>query len=207
MIDFSNIGKDAFVIQYEDLISLIGLNVVRFIREKQNLPNTDDLTLEYLNRTEYDIEKFIKEHNVIDWWNCSFPIDLMMSSKIACRPNLAYAFKMMRAAHENGLHNLYIHSNEYSKVIEQFVNQLEIKTKYVHGDIIPVLRSLPNCTYTTSNPDNIRKCMDVGVPFALTIVDDFQYVAPLALDTKFIAELRARNVYVQFTGVISAGII
>jgi hypothetical protein len=204
MIDFSHIGQDAFVIQYEDLISLIGLNTVRFLREKQNLPNTDDLTLEYLNRTDYDIPKFIQTHNCT---SMVIPESSMWNSKIACRPNLAYAFKMMRAAADNGIHRFVIHSNAYSPVIEEFVNGLEIKTTYEHGDIVPVLRTLPNCTYTTSNPDNIRKCMDVQVPFALTIVDDFQYVAPIVMDQSFIDKLREKNVYVQFTGVISAGII
>jgi len=204
MVDFSSIGQDAFLVQYEDIISLIGLNVVRFIRSKQNLESTDELTLEYLNRTDYDIAKFVRERNLID---CDFPITQMMNSKIACQPNLAYAFKMINAAHQNGITRFYIHSNEYSPVIEQFVNDLEIKITYVHGDIIPVLNALPNCTYTTSNPDNIRKCMNVNVPFALTIVDDFQYVGPIVLDQSFIDKLRQKNVYVQFTGVISAGII
>jgi hypothetical protein len=204
MVDFSNIGQNAFVIQYEDLISLIGLNAIRYMREKQGLPNTDDLTLEYLNREDYDIEKFIREHNPTD---CTFPMDLAMNSRIACRPNLAYAFKMMKAAQTNGLNRFVIYSNQYSPVIEEFVKGLEIKTTYAHGDIVPVLHALPNCTYTTSNPDNIRKCMDVHVPFALTIVDDFQYVAPIVLDQSFIDKLRKKNVYVQFTGVISAGII
>jgi len=204
MIDFTPIGQYAFVIQYEDLISLIGLNAIRYMREKQGLPNTDDLTLEYLNREDYDIEKFIREHNPTD---CTFPMDLAMNSRIACKPNLAYAFKMLQAAHTNGIRNFVIHSNVYSPVIEKIVKGLEIKTTYVHGDIVPVLRSLPNCTYTTSNPDNIRKCMDVQVPFALTIVDDFQYVAPIVLDQPFIDKLREQNVFVQFTGVISAGII
>ena len=204
MIDFSNIGQEAFVIQYEDLISLIGLNVVRYIRSKQGLPSTDELTHEYCNRTDYDIEKFVREHNVID---CEFPITEMYKSPIACRPNLAYAFKIMEAAARNGIRRFVIHSNEYSPAIEKIVNALEVKLTYKHGDIVPVLNALPNCAYTTSDPDNIRKCKDVDAPFALTIVDDFQYVAPFVLDQSFVEELRKRGKYVQFTGVISAGII
>ena len=150
------------------------------------------------------MEKFVQTHN---WTMMNIPYDTMMKSPIACKPNLAYAFKMLQAAHTNGIRNFVIHSNIYSPVIEKIVKGLEIKTTYVHGDIVPVLRSLPNCTYTTSNPDNIRKCMDVQVPFALTIVDDFQYVAPIVLDQPFIDKLREQNVFVQFTGVISAGII
>ena len=56
MIDFSNIGQDAFVIQYEDLISLMGLNCVRYILAKQNKSYDDQLTLDYVNRESYDME-------------------------------------------------------------------------------------------------------------------------------------------------------
>ncbi len=202
MIDFSNIGQDAFIIQYEDLISLIGLNCARYILTKQNKPYDDQLTLDYLNRESYDMEAFVKNETSID-----FPYEKMMQSKIACQPNLAYAFKMFSAAYQNGIKRLYVHSNEYSPIIERIVNQLEIKVNYVHGDILPVIHNLPNCTYTTSNPDNIRKCMNADVPFALTIVDDFQYQFPIVADEAFINRLRDKNVYVQFTGVISAGII
>lgn len=202
MIDFSNIGQDAFVIQYEDLISLMGLNCVRYILTKQNKSYDDQLTLDYVNRESYDMEAFIKNETSID-----FPYEQMLKSEIACQPNLAYAFKMFSAAHQNGIKRLYVHSNEYSPVIERIVNRLEIKVNYVHGDILPVLHNLPNCTYTTSNPDNIRHCVDVDVPFALTIVDDFQYQWPIVSDESLIKRLRDKNVYVQFTGVISAGII
>ena len=202
MIDFSNIGQSAFVIQYEDLISLMGLNCAHYIIHGEDPIRDDDLTLDYLNRTSFDTEKFIKEKT-----DMNIPYDMMLESSIACKPNLAYAFKMMAAAHRNGISRLYIHTNGYSPVVERYVNQLEIKTNYVHGDIVPVLHNLPNCTYTTSIPDNIRRCMDVDVPIALTIVDDFQYVYPIVADDKLIRNLREKNVFVQFTGVISAGII
>ena len=202
MIDFSDIGSRAFVIQYEDLISLIGLNTVSYILSKQDQNTSDDMILAYLNRENYDMSRFVKEHTHVD-----FSLENMMQSKLACVPNLAYAFKMMSAAHQHGIRDLYIHSNLYSPIIENFVKQLEIPTNYVHGDIIPVLRNLPNCTYTTSDPNNIRTCLNVNVPFALTIVDDFQYVGPIVTDENLLKELEKKNVYVQYTGVISAGVL
>ena len=202
MIDFSDIGQNAFVIQYEDLISLMGLNVVRYIREMKHQPHDDELTLAYLNRKEFNMENF-----VYDQTGMNFPYLQMLQSPIACKPNLAYAFKMITTAYQNGIKSFYIHSNAYSPFIEKFVNSLEIKTNYVHGDILPVLHKLPNCTYTTSDPNNIRKCLEVDVPFALTIVDDFQYGYSIVTDDRLIESLRAHNVYVQFTGVISAGIV
>ena len=202
MIDFSDIGSAAFVIQYEDLISLMGLNAVSHIRKRQGQDTSDELILAYLNRENFDMEKFI-----LDQTGLHFSMEKMMQSEATCKPNLAYAFKMMSAAYQNGIRQLYVHSNQYSPVIEKFIKQLEIPTNYVHGDIIPVLHNLPNCTYTTSDPMNIRKCLNVNVPFALTIVDDFQYVAPIVTDEPFLKDLVKQNVYVQYTGVISAGVI
>lgn len=203
MLDFSNIGCDAFVIQYEDLISLMGLNAVSYILSKRNNQSvSDDMILAYINRDIYDIPTFVKKHTSVD-----FNMENMYKSQIVCKPNLAYAFKMMQAAYQNGIKKLYVHSNEYSPIIEKFIQQLEIPTNYVHGDIIPVLHSLPNCTYTTSNPDNIKKCVDVDVPFALTIVDDFQYVGPIVVDESFIKTLTDKNIFIQYTGVISAGVL
>lgn len=202
MIDFSDIGRDAFLVQFEDIISLMGLNVVRYIRKMKHQPYDDELTLAYLNRKEFDMGKFVYEQT-----SMNFPYQQMLQSRIACEPNLAYAFKMIATAYQNGIKSFYIHSNAYSPIIERFVNSLEIKTKYVHGDILPVLHDLPNCTYTTSDPNNIRKCLNADVPFALTIVDDFQYMFPIVSDETLIESLRKHNVYVQFTGVISAGIL
>lgn len=204
MLDFTPIGQDGFIIQYEDCISLIGMNALQYMEEQMNHPFTDTDKLRYLNREEYDIERYVMLHKPVP---VSITMSDMYKSKIGCRPNLAYAFKMMKAAHDNGIKKFYIYSDEYSPVIHEFVRSLEIKTTYVYGDIIPVLHMLPNCTYTTSNPRNIRKCEKTDVPFALTIVDDFQYVAPIVTDAPLIERLRKKGVYVQFTGVISAGII
>ena len=203
MIDFSFVGEDGFVIEYEDLISLIGFNAVQHIKERRNESyDNDDLVLSYLNREKYSITEYVESQTGLH-----IPMETLMKSAYACIPNLAYAFKMMQASHRNGLTRLYVHTDKHSPIIEKYVQQLEIKTNYVHGDIIPVLHNLPNCTYTTSNPDNIRKCAHLDVPIALTIVDDFQYVAPIIMDKKLLKTLEDRNVYVQYTGVISAGII
>ena len=203
MVDFSFVGENGFVIQYEDLVSLIGFNAVQHIKERRNESyNNDDLVLSYLNREKYSITDYVEAQT-----GMQVPMETLMKSAFACVPNLAYAFKMMQAADRNGLTRLYVHTDTYSPIIEKYVQQLEIKTNYVHGDIIPVLHNLPNCTYTTSNPDNIRKCAKADVPFALTIVDDFPYVGPIIMDKPLLKTLEERNVYVQYTGVISAGII
>lgn len=200
MIDFSFIGQEAFVIQYEELISLTGWNIVEYILNDPS--KREERLLDYLNRDVYDYHDYVQKHTGHD-----IPCDRMMESRIACAPNLAYAFKMMDAAYRNGIKRLYVHSNMYSSVIERFIHRLEIPTNYVHGDIVPVLHDLPNCTYTTSDPDNIRRCLDVGVPFALTIVDDCPYVGSIITDNTLLKNLEKANVYVQYTGVLSAGFI
>lgn len=202
MLDFSFIGKEAFVIQYEDLISLIGWNVVERYKDDNDPDKREERLLAYLNRESFDISSYIKQHTNVD-----VPNEIIMCSKSACTPNLAYAFKMMQASYQNGIKRLYVHSNTYSPVIEKFIQNLEIKTNYVHGDIIPVLHNLPNCTYTTSDPNNIRKCVDVDVPIALTIVDDFPYLSNTITDQSLLRNLEKANVYVQYTGVLSAGFI
>lgn len=203
MEDWSFVGRDGLIIQYEDLISLTGFNIVKYISQTKNLQYDRMAALDsYLNRESFEIRDYVKSMTGFD-----ISLHDMYDSKIALKPNLAYAFKMFEMSKRNLISELYIFSNEYSEVIDQFLKSVssEIIIKYVHGDIVPVLRAHANCTYTTSDPTNIRKCVDVGVPFALTIVDDFQYVAPIVNDQQLLTDLENRHVYVQYTGVLSGG--
>lgn len=203
MVDWSFVGKNGFIIQYEDLISLIGWNIAEHVlaRHQQDPPmDPEDRLLKYLNRESYDVKPYVHAMTGLE-----IGIDDMMESRASLRPNLLYAFKMFDAAYKNGIRKLYVHSNKYSSIIDQFVSNLGTPVDYVHGDIVPVLRNHVNCTYTTSNPENIRKCLEVHSPFALTIVDDFQYVEPIVSDRHLLNQLQSQNVYVQFTGVLSGG--
>ena len=200
MEDWSFVGRDALIIQYEDLISLIGYNVARFVLQDQEHDDVDLLN-QYLNRENVDIHDYVKSLSDLE-----ISTHDMYNSHIAMKPNLAYAFKMFEMSKKHGISELYIFSNEYSEVIDQFLKSIpDNYIKYVHGDIVPVLRAHVNCTYTTSDVNNIRKCVDVGVPFALTIVDDFQYMSQIVNDTQLLHDLETRHVYVQYTSVISGG--
>ena len=104
--------------------------------------------------------------------------------------------------------SFYIHSNIYSEIIEENIKTTlaDFNVKYVYGDIVPILKDKRNFTYLTSDVNNINKCMDVGTPFALTIVDEYGYTNPCALPD-YADKLREKGLYVAYTGIISAGII
>lgn len=206
MIDMSFIGKNGFIIQYEDVISLWGYNVLLKLKSMNLVQgmSDEDILLDYFNR---DIEQpfdYIKSK-----YHLEFPIDAMYKSEKALRPNLMYAFKLLNAAYMNGINDLIIFSNKQSDIIKSYIqNEIpDIPIDYRYGDIIPVINDYPNCTFLTSNTDNIRKFMTEKVaPFALTIVDTFSYISKIVNDEN-IDLLRKKGVFVGFTGIMSAGLI
>jgi hypothetical protein len=55
MVDFSFVGKEGIIIQYEDIISMVGFNVIRYLRaknanEKAMGMSLEDILLSYINR-------------------------------------------------------------------------------------------------------------------------------------------------------------
>lgn len=203
--DWSFIGREGLIIQYEDLVSFLGWNASEYILKAQGCsPSTtqDDRLVEYINREEYDMSKYVK-----DTTGFELTMEDLINSKRAIKPSVLYAFRMFKASIDNGLKNLMIHSNVYSPILESFIKEAVSDAKYIHGDIVPVLKNNPNITYTTSDPDNIRKCVNVGVPFALTICDDFMYIAPIVTDEGLLNQLRDQNVYIQYTSIMGSGLI
>jgi len=206
MIDMSFIGKDGFIIQYEDIISLWGYNVLLQLRDAKLIGESepDSLLLDYFNR---EIENPFDY--ILDKYHINFPTDKVYKSKKALRPNLLYAFKIFSAAHRNGIKNLLVYSNKESQIIRDYiVNEIpDVPITYVHGDVIPVIKQHPNCTFLTSNIDTIKRLQTESVPpFALTIVDTFMYVAPVVKE-EFINSLREKGIFVGFTNILSAGLI
>ena len=109
MVDLSFIGKDGIIIQYEEIISLMGFNIHKALSKGMS---EEDILLGYFNREIEDPSKYIEErcgsHISID--------DIYLSKKIL-RPNCIYAFKFLEAANKNKVNNLAIYSNKYSEVI------------------------------------------------------------------------------------------
>ena len=88
MIDFSFIGKEGLIIQYEDIISLMGFNVACYLREQKafekiNKMSTADILLSYINRSTEDISSWLKKEFDID-----FDIKNYIDSFAMLRPNL-----------------------------------------------------------------------------------------------------------------------
>ena len=208
MIDLSFVGKDGLIIDYEDVVSVMGFNIIRYMimnnkcNDAMKRMSLEDILLSYINRETYDINTWIKKTFGLDFNYLDAKESLHMVV-----PNFVYAYKVFQEANKQKMNSLYIHTNEYFKGIETtMLPSFEVPNlKYIHGDIVPILTNNPNITYITSNPSNIRKCCDVKTPFVLTIVDDFIYVSEIVRD-KIDVKLREQGKFVFYTGILSAGL-
>lgn len=206
MIDFSLVGKEGLIIQFEDIVSMIGFNIARYLKLKDACDafkdkSLQDLILDYVNREIEDYDEWLSKI-----FNINISIDSYIDSVNAFQPSWLYAYKVFKAAADNGINQLYIFSNREIPFIKNhllptFNNK---SVKYVFGDIVPILNEHPNSTYLTSSPSNIRKCLDVKVPFALTIVDDFMYTASIFED-KLPEQLTDKNIFIRYTGIFNSG--
>ena len=66
MVDFSSFGKEGLIIQYEDTISMIGFNIVNYMRDKKATDKiarmtVNEILVSYLNRETEDVETWLKE--------------------------------------------------------------------------------------------------------------------------------------------------
>ena len=207
MIDLSFLGKDGLMIQYEDVVSIIGFNIVRYMintnkcTEAMKRMSLEDILLSYLNRETYDINSWIKKE-----FGLEFDYLQAKESTTMLVPNFVYAYKVMQEARKQKITQLYIYSDIYYPAIEKLLSSFEVKElKYVHGDLIPILSDKPNITFVTSKPDNIMKCLEVKTPFVLTIVDDFIYTKDI-VEKKIDKQLREQGKFVFYTGILSGGI-
>ena len=207
MVDLRVLGREGLIIEYTDIVSLVGYNIIKYL--KSNNINNDkiqgmsdnDILLSYVNRMNFDISKWIK-----DTFNMECNISDYLESDIAFKPNNVYAFKMFSYASKENIKNLYIYSDKHSSIIEKNVKMFNVpELKYVYGDILPILNEHPNSTLTTTNPNTIRRCYDVKAPSLITLVDDFMYVSEI-IDSHLIDRLRGTNKIVMFTSISSNGI-
>ncbi len=208
MLDLSDIGKAGLVIQYEDIISMIGYNVAKFfkgkgISEKLDSTSIQDVLLSYINR---------EDMNYSEWLNKEYNIQInpneMLSSLLTMQPNLMYSYKVFTKSHEEKLNNLYIYSNTYSPIIEEATKSYGFDgVQYINGNIIEFLKNHPNYTYMTSDVDNIKRCIDLDSPVCLVVCDDYLYTSEI-FNLRIDKSLKDKgNIILRFTGVISAGII
>jgi hypothetical protein len=206
MLDLSNLGRAGLIIQYEDVISLMGYNIAEYLRANKvndqfERMSHEDILLSYINREHYDINKWLKE---------TFDYDLniyqLMSSRIMLQPNFIYAYKIFQESAKQGITNLIVYSNHPSDAIVEYLSSFEVAAlKHESENIVELLNHNPNCTFITSNPDAIQLCEEVRAPFVLTIVDDFLYVKDILL-TRADEKLRKQDKLVYFTSVLSGGL-
>lgn len=208
MLDLTDIGKAGMIIQYEDIISMIGFNVAKFFKgkglsEKLDSTSIDDVLLSYINREDEDYSNWLKSE-----YNIDVDPKEMLTSFLTMQPNLMYSYKVFNTAHNENQNSLYIYSNMYSPIIEEATRSYGFKgIQYIHDDIIEFLRTHPNCTYLTSSIDNIKRCVDLNAPTCLVICDDYLYTSEIFISKVDQSLKDKENIILRFTGVLSAGII
>ena len=207
MVDFRFIGRDGLIIQWDDVIAMIGYNVARYLKsngyknDKLCEMSNEDILLSYINREHEDPSKWLK-----DLFNIDFNPDNFKDSFVTWQPNWIYAYRLFKAANDNKLKNLCIYYEKDIPVIKEYMKTFIGSINYLSGDISVILSERPNYTFITASPSNIKKCLDIEVPLAITIIDDFMPVADIVIEN-VADKLRENNKFVNFTGVTSTGLI
>ena len=206
MIDLTFIGKAGLVIEYDDIVSLTGMNIVNYLMEKDKslkvdagMSSFEDILSSYINRTDKDFSIWIKQLIGVDVKKENF-----INSYRAFKPNLFYAYKLIPNAYKNGIKDLYIYSQYESDVIREYLKGFDVPVGYVYGDIREVMKDKVNYTYITCDPENVRRCRDIDTPFAVTICDDYMSMAPIVRD-HVDEDLRNKGKFVSYTSILNAG--
>lgn len=206
MIDLTFIGKAGLVIEYDDIVSLTGMNIVNYLMEKDNslkvddgMSSFEDILESYIDREDKDFSIWIKQLIGLD-----VHIENFINSYRAYKPNLFYAYKLIPNAYKNGIKDLYIYSQYESDVIREYLKSFEVPVGYVYGDIREVMKDKVNYTYITCDPENVRRCRDINTPFAVTICDDYMSMLPIVRD-HVDEELRKNGKFVSYTSILNAG--
>lgn len=206
MIDLTFIGKAGLVIEYDDIVSLTGMNIVNYLMEKDKslkvdagMSSFEDILSSYINRTDKDFSIWIKQLIGLDVKKENF-----INSYRAFKPNLFYAYKLIPNAYKNGIKDLYIYSQYESDVIREYLKSFDVPVGYVYGDIREVMKDKVNYTYITCDPENVRRCRDIDTPFAVTICDDYMSMAPIVRD-HVDEDLRNKGKFVSYTSILNAG--
>lgn len=206
MIDLTFIGKAGLVIEYDDIVSLTGMNIVNYLMEKDKslkvddgMSSFEDILSSYINRADKDFSIWIKQLIGLDVKKENF-----INSYRAFKPNLFYAYKLIPNAYKNGIKDLYIYSQYESEVIREYLKGFDVPVGYVYGDIREVMKDKVNYTYITCDPENVRRCRDIDTPFAVTICDDYMSMAPIVKD-HVDEDLRNKGKFVSYTSILNAG--
>ena len=110
MVDFSFIGREGLIIQWDDVIAMIGYNVARYLKSKGYKNDklcemsNEDILLSYINRPNEDPAIWLKEN-----FDIEFDLSRYKDSIVTWQPNWAYPYRIIKAANDNKLQNLCIY--------------------------------------------------------------------------------------------------
>lgn len=206
MVDFSFVGKEGIIIQYEDIISMVGFNVIRYLRaknanEKAMGMSLEDILLSYINREKESPEIWLKNEFGID-----FKVEDYLNSINAFQPNWLYSYKLFDAAYKNGTKKLIVYSIYNIPIIKNILVSYPAPVEFATGDIKSVLEKNINATLMTASTETLNRCLETDVPAAITIVDDFLHLAPAVIGN-IGDKLKEKNKYVCYTSIRSGGLI
>lgn len=206
MVDFGFVGKEGIIIQYEDIISMVGFNVIRYLRanganEKAMGMSLEDILLSYINRDSESPEIWLKNDFGVD-----FKVSDYLNSINAFQPNWLYSYRLFDVAYKNGTKKLIIYSIYDIPIIKNILSSYTVPVEFATGDIKSVLEKNINATLMTSSTQTLKRCLETDVPAAITIVDDFLHLAPAVADN-IGDKLKDKNKYVSYTSIISGGLI
>ena len=206
MVDFSFVGKEGIIIQYEDIISMVGFNVIRYLRaknanEKAMGMSLEDILLSYINREKESPEIWLKNEFGID-----FKVEDYLNSINAFQPNWLYSYKLFDAAYKNGTKKLIVYSIYDIPIIKNILISYPAPVEFATGDIKSVLEKNINATLMTASTETLNRCLETDVPAAITIVDDFLHLAPAVIGN-IGDKLKEKNKYVCYTSIRSGGLI
>lgn len=206
MVDFSFVGKEGIIVQYEDIVSMVGFNVIRYLRtknanEKAMGMSLEDILLSYINRENESPEIWLKNEFGVD-----FKVKDYLNSANAFQPNWLYSYRLFDAAYKNGVKKLMIYSIYDIPIIKNILPSYTVPVEFATGDIKPVLEKNINATLMTSSTQTLKRCLETDVPAAIVIVDDFLHLAPAVADN-IGDKLKEKNKYVSYTSIIKGGFI
>lgn len=206
MVDLSFVGKEGTIIQYEDIISMIGFNVIRYLRaknanEKAMRMSLEDILLSYINREKEEPEIWLKDNFGLD-----FKVEDYLDSINAFQPNWLYSYKLFDAAYKNGAKKLMIYSVYDLPIIKKILTSYPAPVEFVCGDIKPIIEKNVNSTLITASTKTLNRCLESEAPIAITIVDDFLHLAPAVINN-IGDKLKEKNKYVCYTSIRSGGFI
>jgi hypothetical protein len=206
MVDFSFVGKEGIIVQYEDIISMVGFNVIRYLRaknanEKAMGMSLEDILLSYINREKESPEIWLKNEFGID-----FKVEDYLNSINAFQPNWLYSYKLFDAAYKNGTKKLIVYSIYDIPIIKNILISYPAPVEFATGDIKSVLEKNINATLMTASTETLNRCLETDVPAAITIVDDFLHLAPAVIGN-IGDKLKEKNKYVCYTSIRSGGLI